>query len=727
MWWWTRCSVAMGTPRGTRAALHVQMVIVVTALWTVGGTEGVCLQDFVSEDSCFTGAGHSSFGPATSRKAEGHDVSSGSCDFRDGMCNYTQGCQGEEDEGKGVWTLHPSPADGYVEATPFSIPNAGSSGGSGNDVRSLTLQSPLLDLGVPSCLTVRASTTGSSSRLHVLLTASGGQGNCTVGNVQSAEGTTVMSSAVNGVVTDFRVNLPVTVAKVMFRAVDKGNGSNAVRLYSVSILPECCIDEDWSSFYSLNSTSSARSPYCQWGMDGWTYRNWAAAMKHVSTLTSPLISAPYPGLHDGVGCLSFRYFLQNEGDVSLEVSLLLGPSGQAVTKWRVFNSNSSNAGQLILTDGQLPVTSVSGQPFRVRLVAKRKTAIVLVQHVTFTRHPATPCPYLPAHGQVVTDTVANSQVAVAGIAGGTSAAVVVVVVVVVSVCAFFSWRKRQRNRSESKEAVVPMNDILQTPPVPSNSSDAIPGDLAQVSHDSGSVSGSPPSFVAATSASDIATNKNTNVDPVPSAADGSRQGNGGECELRSRSSESLPEKICRNHMTNGAEMFLNADDNDLHHAEDAQASGNTRADPQTFDGNHYHMLERDRDPEKATIDHRPDTSSEISNKNSFAGKPETGSEPDHRLGEKNKTGSAVYHMIGEEPETCSGPVGDQPRDSSAIYDKLGQIKGSDVAKARERTRQAYDHVGCVKAAGYDVIQRDVKRDVIDATYDHISGAHRQGS
>ncbi|XP_076471633.1 uncharacterized protein LOC143301312 isoform X2 [Babylonia areolata] len=327
-------------------------------------------------------------------------VSEARCDFDGDLCHYTsRSCRGVLG-----WT---STVHGYTQVT--VVPDTPS-----------VLESPLLDVSSPSCLTV-ISDIQHPAQMDVMFDTSGGL--CLLETLPSASRPET-----------FHLHIPSGTGKVVFRAfTPQGQGGGTVRIHFLSVDPGCC-SIDWARFMDTKGNTS-RIPECNWQhVDQWTLSFEIVQGKgDRSQLTTPLL--PPAVSTSRPACLSFQFSLPGDGDRSLSVSLVDVASSERPL-WRVRRNRTSEHRS---ENGQIPI--VSGSAFRVKFKAKRtSTYPVGLTNVQLNRTAAL-CEPQPPDAFIREDPPSREGPSVAVIAGGGTAAVLVIAIVV---CGVICWRRGKK-------------------------------------------------------------------------------------------------------------------------------------------------------------------------------------------------------------------------------------------------------------------------------------------
>ncbi|XP_076471634.1 uncharacterized protein LOC143301314 [Babylonia areolata] len=357
----------------------------------------------------------------------GWPVSRGRCDFDGDLCHYTsRSCRGVLG-----WT---STVHGYAQVK--VAPDTPS-----------VLESPLLDVSSPSCLTV-ISDIQHPAQMDVVFDTSGGL--CLLETLPSASEPQT-----------FHLDIPCGTGMVVFRAfTPQGQDGGTVRIHFLSVDPDCC-SIDWADFMKTEGNTS-RSPECSWQhVDQWRFgSNLVDGGENArSQLTTPLLP---PALSTSrPACLSFTFSLPRDGDRSLSVSLVDVANSERPL-WRVFRTRSS---ELQWETGQIPI--VSGSAFRVKFKADRSSADrpIALRDLQLSRTTALCEPQSPdAFIHSDTDPPFREGPSVAVIAGGGTAAVLVIAIVV---CGVICWRRGKKRGIPDAAPTHPATPVRDNRPVSS--------------------------------------------------------------------------------------------------------------------------------------------------------------------------------------------------------------------------------------------------------------------
>ncbi|XP_076471315.1 uncharacterized protein LOC143301133 isoform X4 [Babylonia areolata] len=610
-------------------------------LLTLAVISGVCM--YRQEDVCLLEDRSSlSKCEATQRdteRDEARPVSEARCDFDGDLCHYTsRSCRGVLG-----WT---STLRGYAQVK--AVRNKPS-----------VLESPLLDVSSPSCLTV-ISDIQHPAQMDVMFDTSGGL--CLLETLPSASEPQT-----------HHLHIPIGAGKVVFRAFTQGQDGGTVRIHFLSVDPDCC-SIDWDEFMK-NKGNTSRIPECSWQhVNQWKFFDNRVEGKNTrSQLTTPLLP---PALSTSrPACLSFEFILPHNGDRSLRVSLVDETNSETLL-WRIFRSRPSSFQH---ETGQIPI--VSGSAFRVTFKAERKsvspTGLIKVQ---FSRSTAM-CEQHPDdafnHEDSDTDPPSREGPSVAVIAGGGTAAVLVIAIVV---CGVICWRRGKKRGIPDAAPTHPATPVREDRPLSNIYSEI-------------------------------------NDVPIGQLTPGGRQTRHDVSEgcVRAGRDDGHPQQDSYSHLTaRGVDSNSHAASHNPHHKVNAYSPVGVQG---TDNYSHIGALH----PNQCQVQ-ISDVYSHIPTRNPDQPKPQDPDVPSEHVHQGAEMSPGAAHGECVPPVLDPGVLSQKLRNPaeetlSDAYDHIGAASRKESTQVRDTAApQAYSHVTFNTEGPYDVVQRDRQRPVVDSNY-----------
>ncbi|XP_076471314.1 uncharacterized protein LOC143301133 isoform X3 [Babylonia areolata] len=619
-------------------------------LLTLAVISGVCTNR--QEDVCLLEHGSSlSKCEATQRDTEGSPlpVSEARCDFHRDLCRYTsRSCRGALG-----WT---STVHGYAQVK--AVRNKPS-----------VLESPLLDVSSPSCLTV-ISDIQHPAQMDVMFDTSGGL--CLLETLPSASEPQT-----------HHLHIPIGAGKVVFRAFTQGQDGGTVRIHFLSVDPDCC-SIDWDEFMK-NKGNTSRIPECSWQhVNQWKFFDNRVEGKNTrSQLTTPLLP---PALSTSrPACLSFEFILPHNGDRSLRVSLVDETNSETLL-WRIFRSRPSSFQH---ETGQIPI--VSGSAFRVTFKAERKsvspTGLIKVQFSRSTamceQHPDDAFNHEDSDTDTDSDTDSDTDPpsregpSVAVIAGGGTAAVLVIAIVV---CGVICWRRGKKRGIPDAAPTHPATPVREDRPLSNIYSEI-------------------------------------NDVPIGQLTPGGRQTRHDVSEgcVRAGRDDGHPQQDSYSHLTaRGVDSNSHAASHNPHHKVNAYSPVGVQG---TDNYSHIGALH----PNQCQVQ-ISDVYSHIPTRNPDQPKPQDPDVPSEHVHQGAEMSPGAAHGECVPPVLDPGVLSQKLRNPaeetlSDAYDHIGAASRKESTQVRDTAApQAYSHVTFNTEGPYDVVQRDRQRPVVDSNY-----------